>query len=150
MRRYETFEGVMKQSYEIDDTLATLAKEILAEREDLAQIIFSGMKIGFLTSTEWKRSKGKLVFADTRIVKGVWTAFVPYNFIITFYTRNVNLLNEEQKRILMWHELKHCGVAPNGEYYVVPHDIEDFSDIIEKYGHKWANSIQVGGEAELD
>ena len=140
----------MKNEYEIDNDLSILAKEVIKEREDLLPIEQSGMRICFITSTEWKRSNGKLVFADTRIVKGVWTAFVPYDFIITFDTRNVNLLDEQQIRILMWHELKHCGVSPTGQYYVVPHDIEDFSDIIDKYGHNWANSKQVGGETELD
>ena len=58
------------------------------------------------------------------------------------------MLDEEQKRILMWHELKHCGVDGKGNTYVIPHDIEDFKEIIEKHGMDWAERKQVGGDIE--
>ena len=118
--------------------------------EDLQPLLHSNARLCFLTSTEYKKRNFKRVFADTRLVKGVWTAFCPYDFIITFYERNTSLLSYEQIKILMWHELKHCGVTADGKYFLIPHDIEDFSEIIEKHGHKWANSKQVGGETELD
>lgn len=140
----------MKHYYEIDEGLYNLALEVLEEREDLKPLAESGARICFLTSTEYKKTKRKIVFADTRIVKGVWTAFVPYDFIITFYIRHITQLDNEQLKILMWHELKHCGVTSGEQFYIEPHDIEDFNKIIEEYGHRWADQRQVGGEAELD
>lgn len=39
----------------------------------------------------------------------------------------------------MYHELRHIGVGEKG-LKIVPHNIEDFSDILTKYGLDW-NSI---------
>ena len=141
----------MKHTYEVSTELEQLAIEVIKEKKDnLIPIIISGMKIVYVESNERKKSRGGLVFVDTRVVKGVYRAFIPYDFIITFYLPHTMLLDENQMRILMWHELKHCGITPTGEYCVIPHDIEDFSDIIDIHGHKWANMQQVGGEPELD
>lgn len=138
----------MRNEYEEREELYDLATEVLKEKEDLFAIAHSGARIGFLTSTEYKSKSGIITFADTRAVKGVWTYYVPYDFIITFYIRYTDLLSKEQLKILMWHELKHCGVKPNGVFYLIPHDVQDFSDILDKHGHKWANIEQVGGDFE--
>jgi hypothetical protein len=39
----------------------------------------------------------------------------------------------------MLHELKHVGLGMKG-LRIIPHDIEDFSDILRKYGLKWNKS----------
>ena len=36
----------------------------------------------------------------------------------------------------MYHELKHIGMGPKG-LKIEPHDVENFSDILEKYGLDW-------------
>jgi len=36
----------------------------------------------------------------------------------------------------MRHELKHIGIK-DGRFFIVPHDVEDFSDIIEEHGMSW-------------
>ena len=46
------------------------------------------------------------------------------------------MLNENQIKVLMLHELRHIGMGDRG-LTIVPHDIEDFSDILEKYGLDW-------------
>ena len=130
----------MKNIYEnCTNSYSDLAYEVMKQREDLKPLLESGAEIGFIESTERKKSNGKIVFADTRLVKGVWTAFCPYNFLITFYIPNVMLLDEKQIEILMWHELKHCGIKSNGTFYIVPHDIEDFKLIIKNQGLEWAS-----------
>ena len=141
MCRFETILGVvMKAIYEnCTDKYIDLAAEVMNQRKDLQPLLESGANIGFIESTERKKSNGKVVFADTRLVSGIWTAFCHYDFIITFYIPHVDLLDVEQEKILMWHELKHCGVKENGKLYIVPHDIEDFRTIIEKHGLDWAN-----------
>ena len=129
----------MKKSYEnCTKNYTDLMYRVMEQREDLKRLFESGAEIGFVESLERKKSNGKIVFADTRLVSGVWTAFCPYNFIITLYIPNVALLDEKQLEILMWHELKHCGVKDNGTAYIVPHDIEDFKIIIEKCGLDWS------------
>lgn len=55
-----------------------------------------------------------------------------------------NRLKEEGFKllILLEHELLHIGVNTDGNepsFYIVPHDIEDFRSIIEKYGTDWSD-----------
>ena len=43
-------------------------------------------------------------------------------------------------KILILHELMHVGIIKDGNeesYFVRPHDIEDFRDIIVQYGLDW-------------
>ena len=36
-------------------------------------------------------------------------------------------------------ELKHVGFEPGGTFRIIPHDVEDFVDIIKKYGTDWTD-----------
>jgi predicted SprT family Zn-dependent metalloprotease len=94
-----------------------------------------GIKIGYVLSYENKTGQ-KITYADCRKLGEVYKAFLPFDFIITFYYFNVALMNENQKKILMLHELKHIQINERG-LSVRPHDIEDFKDILEKYGNEW-------------
>ena len=126
-----------KGNYEIAKDLEALAVEVIRERPDLSVISENGLSIAFIRSDVKKKGKNKIIFADCRKVSEVYTAFIHYDFIITFYEPNVALLDEDKIKVLMWHELKHCGVDEKGNPYVVPHDIEDFSCIIKEYGLGW-------------
>ncbi len=93
------------------------------------------VKIGYVISQE-KKSGKKIVYADCRKVQEVFRAYLPFDFIITFYECNTGMLNENQLKVLMLHELKHIGMGERG-LTIVPHDIEDFSSILSKYGLDW-------------
>jgi hypothetical protein len=93
------------------------------------------IKIGYVISQERKQGK-KIVYADCRKVQEVFRAYLPFDFIITFYEQNTGILNENQIKVLMLHELRHIGMGERG-FTIVPHDIEDFSSILEKYGLDW-------------
>lgn len=93
------------------------------------------IKIGYVISQERKSGK-KIVYADCRKVQEVFRAYLPFDFILTFYEQNTGMLNENQQKVLMLHELRHIGMGDRG-LTIVPHDIEDFSDILEKYGLDW-------------
>lgn len=55
------------------------------------------------------------------------------------YERSDELLNEHQRRLLMFHGLRHAGFDPgSGDRWVNPHDVEDFADIIQSEGMDWA------------
>jgi hypothetical protein len=71
--------------------------------------------------------------------------FIPHDYIIKIYEPNVSYMNDMQKRILMEHELMHIKVAESdsGDLKISTktHDVEDFKDIIEKYGIDWAEDL---------
>lgn len=93
-------------------------------------------KIGYVRSFEVKRDKGNQINADCRKVNGTYTAYLPFDFVITFYEPNVYHMSENQKKILMLHELRHIGIGERG-FRIENHDIEDFRDILDRFGIDW-------------
>ncbi len=120
------------------DEWEQLGCEVLNDRPDLQWIRTRGFQICFLASDKEKKSSGQAVFAECIRVPEIYQALTMYDFLIVIYLPNIADLNTEQKRILMYHELLHIGIDGNGSAKIVPHDIEDFRTIIEKYGIDWA------------
>ena len=55
---------------------------------------------------------------------------------------NTERFTDDQLRILLLHELMHVGIEKDGneeKYRIVPHDVEEFKAIIERYGVDWAD-----------
>lgn len=115
--------------------LRTLANRIIRKYPEFNFINEWNIKIGHVISQERKRGE-KITYADCMKVQETYKAYLPYDFIITFYENNTGFLNDNQLKILMYHELKHIGMGPRGPK-IVSHDIEDFSDILDKYGLDW-------------
>ena len=95
------------------------------------------VKIAWLSSDRAKMNNGKTVFAECAKVTEKYDWCCPYDFTITVYEPNVQNFTEEQMKILLEHELMHVGVD-DGRFYVVPHDAEEFIEIIRKYGIDWS------------
>jgi len=112
-----------------------LAERIINKFPEFHFIKDCDVKIGYVMSQERKQG-AKTIYADCRKVSTVYRAWMPFDFIITFYESNVSGLDENQRKIVMKHELQHIEIGPRG-LTVRPHDIEDFSNIIEAYGMKW-------------
>ena len=121
-----------------------LAREVIAEEGWLAPIARSDVRIAYLSSDAKKTSHGKVVFGQCEKVPDRYKWVVPYDFAIVIYEPNVVGFSEEQLRTLMLHELMHVGVFANedGEevYKVVPHDLEDFRSIVDRFGMNWASA----------
>jgi hypothetical protein len=115
--------------------LKKLADQIIARFPELSIIPEYSIRIGYVMSQE--RPQGtKVKYADCRKVKLCYQAWLPFDFIITFYEPNTELLSENQKKILMLHELKHIGIGEKG-LKLEEHSIEDFKDILKRYGIDW-------------
>ena len=115
--------------------LKQLGEAIINKFPELQFINIYGIKIGYVLSYENKQGQ-KITYADCRKLAEVYKAYLPFDFIITFYYFNTEMLSENQKKILMLHELKHIQINERG-LSVRPHDIEDFKDILDKYGNEW-------------
>jgi len=112
-----------------------LANQIIQRFPELAIIPECGIKIGYVLSQE-KPPGTKIKYADCTKVKVKYQAWLPFDFIVTFYEPNTELLSENQKKILMLHELKHIGIGDKG-LKLEEHDREDFADILKRYGIDW-------------
>lgn len=121
---------------EVADDLRELGERIIAALPELSIIPELDVQIGYVRSYERKTDKGKTVCADCRKVNKTYGAYLPFDFVITFYEPNMYYMTENQQKILMLHELKHIGIGDRGlriEY----HDVEDFGDILMRFGIDW-------------
>ena len=77
-----------------------------------------------------------MVFGECSKVPERYEWCCPYDFTITVYESNIEGFTEEQIKILLEHEIMHIGIDGD-KYTIVPHDIEEFMEIIRKYGINW-------------
>lgn len=140
------------QDFEAADDLRNLAERVIAAMPELHIIRDFDIRVAYVRSFEPKRDKGSSVNADCRKVNGTYTAFLPYDFIITVYEPNSYYMTENQLKILMLHELRHIGIGERG-LRIENHDVEDFKDILVRYGINWNGldedvpDILAGGES---
>ena len=127
---------------ELSEEYATIGQEVIESEQSLVDIRNSQVTIIYLTSEQKKMAKGKKVCAECEKVPDKYKWSIPADFTITVFLPNVDGFSEEQKRILMFHELKHVGITFNSDgsesYSTVPHDYEDFKEIIDRFGTEWA------------
>lgn len=122
--------------FEVSEELKQLGETVIAENKEFKPITDSNCRIAYLYCDKEKTSNGKKVYADTTKVNDKTKTLANADFIVTFYKKTCSALSEEKMKILMRHELKHIGIK-GGKFSIVPHDVEDFSDIIEQHGMNW-------------
>lgn len=134
--------------YEQYKPYAELGAKVIANERSLQWIRQADVRIGFLRSFKEKHSSGKDVFGECIKVSELYEPFCPYDFLIVLYELNITGMSERQLYALMHHELLHVGVSEkDGElkYKIAPHDIEEFDEIISRYGLHWAAPGAGGG-----
>lgn len=122
--------------------LAAFAEKVLEDHsEEFRRIRDNDIDIGYMVSSKVKKQKGRIIFADCKKVPSDWKWCCPHDFLITVYVHNCADMTDEQLDTLIWHELKHVGVEDglnDPKLYVVPHDVQDFREILETHGVDWA------------
>lgn len=124
----------------IDRNLFYRAKRIVNREPCLSHIKDAGITFTVLRSDRERITKRKLVYGECEKVPDKYRWKVKYDFLITVYDPNIIDFTDEQIDILLFHELKHIGADLSRDeptLYVVPHDIEEFYEIIERFGMDW-------------
>ena len=122
-------------NYFSGEELRIIAEHWIRSEEKFEYLRDTGCRIAYQFSDKAKKQNGKAVFADTEKVKDKFKQFMPYDFVITFYTPYTDALDEEHLSRLMFHELNHIGYDPeNNLFSIIPHDLEDFRDVIGRWG----------------
>ena len=121
----------------------TIAKRILRQRtEEFADILDSDVRIAYLSSQQDKKRNHRVIFGECHKVDPQYSWCCPYDFFIVVYEPNVVDFTERQLETLIRHELHHVGIeyTDSGlKYYVVPHDVEEFWEIIDECGLDWSD-----------
>lgn len=126
---------------EINEDYAKIGADLIANEEELEYIKDSDVTIIYLSSELKKVQNGKTIFAQCEKISEKYKWGIPCDFTITVFEPNCEDLTPDQMRILIFHELLHVGIAFNSQgdivYSIVPHDLEDFKVIIDRYGTDW-------------
>jgi hypothetical protein len=125
---------------QISEEYSHIGEDLILTEEALSDIRESQATIVFLSSEYERTKQGRAVHAVCEKVPDKYKWSVPCDFTITVYEPNVERFTPEQMRILLFHELLHVGIQTDGNeesYFVRPHDIEDFREVIERYGMDW-------------
>lgn len=126
---------------EINEKYAQIAQELIESEDVLAPIRDSDVRIIYLSSEHEKKKGKKLILGECEKVPDKWKWTVPCDFTITIFEPNIEQLSDEQLKILLLHELLHVGIEIDGneeKYHIVPHDVEDFETILDRYGVHWS------------
>lgn len=118
----------------ISDEYAKIGAELIKKEPSLQWIAESDITIVYLSSTAELKKGGKLILGQCEKIPDKYKWAIPADFTITLFEPNITGISKEQLKILILHELLHVG---NGE--IIPHDVEDFRMIIDRYGLDWAS-----------
>jgi len=127
----------MKQNKQYEEIAIKLISE-LPEFEDIRE---SDVLIAFLSSEKEKKKSHKTVYGECIKVDSNYKWICPYDFMIILYEPNITGFNDYQLETLIRHELHHIGIEYSDtglKYYIVPHDIEEFWEIIADCGLDWS------------
>lgn len=125
-----------------DDRYRAVGERLIRELQEFSEIAASDVRIAWLSSQEEKRKSRRTVFGECHKVPDLYRWCCDYDFFIVIYEPNVTDFTEEQIETLIRHELHHVGIeyANTGlKYYIVPHDVEEFWEIIHEHGLKWSD-----------
>ena len=127
---------------------AEIGQSVIDEfaKDKFKSIVDLGISIGYVLSEKSKGTKDNKVLAECIPVRQDHTKqFNPHHYLIKIYEPNVKYMNDKQKRILMEHELMHIKARLNDDDEIeagtIAHDVQDFKDIIDKYGIDWAEDM---------
>lgn len=127
----------MSDNRHISDEYAAIGEMLIASYDEFKDIREAEITIVYLASEQAKKQKGKLVFGQCEKIADKYKWGIPADFTITVFEPNIEGFTPEQVEALIFHELLHVGVEDD-RLFIRPHDIEDFSAVLKKYGVDWA------------
>lgn len=135
----------MKETIEVAQEYEKIGKELIKNEECFDYLKNSNARIIYAKNDKIKKRNGKIIFGECEKVSDKNKFLISADFIIRIYTLSCFAygITNEKLRILIYHELLHAGVKydKHGDehYYIVPHEIEEFNLIKDKFGLDWQN-----------
>lgn len=126
--------------FDYAETVEELAKPLIAQYH--THLV--NASIAFIYRNKPMKSKGRIIFATARACGQFMKDLLKisggkeYDFVITVNYEEWGKLTDEQKRAVIDHELCHCWVdeddAGNVKYTLLPHSLQEFSEVVDRYG----------------
>lgn len=126
--------------YEMSEKYFEIGNAVMQAVPELRWIIDAGISIGYMACFKEKKNGPKTVLGECIRVQDLYSPFCPFDFLIVIYEKNIIGLNDNQIKVLLWHELKHVGWNFEKDHAeIVPHDVEEFYSIIDRFGSRWSD-----------
>lgn len=120
----------------------TIAKRLIRTLPEFEDIKESDVRIAYLSSQKEKKKRNKIILGECHKVDEKYDWCCRYDFFIVIYEPNIIGFSDDQIETLIRHELHHVGIEYSNEglkYYIEPHDIEEFWEIIREKGLNWSD-----------
>lgn len=140
----ESFDG----KYRINEFYRPIAEALQKKYKELQYALVKN--ILFIENMDDKRKKNnKVIYAQISKIPGKWEELVyqmtkkRFEYMLEVFKENIWELDRAQIVALIYHELKHIQMISTGDgpkIDIVGHDVEDWSNMIEKLGVDWAKS----------
>lgn len=131
---------VSGKTYSMSEEVAAVARKVIVEKH-MDHLVNVGIGYMLVGENINDRTAGRCIKAGREL-----KFFSGFDFIIQMSQDIWEKLNDEVKFILTYHELKHIGVKEKDDgsvtYYLVDHDVQDFSDIINEHGIGWLQLLK--------
>lgn len=128
----------------INEEYTQIGAELIETEEALVDIKNSQATIIYLSSNHAKQDKGRTVYGQCEKIQEKYKWGIPADFTITLFEPNIATKSPEAIRRIIFHELLHVGVEFNNDgtetYNVIPHDLEDFKLLIDRWGTDWSET----------
>lgn len=129
-------------SRRVNEDYQTIAEDLIQNEPSLAKIKESSATIICLSSSHKKTKEGGRVYGQCEKISEKYKWSIPCDYTITIFEPNIIGFSEKQIRILIFHELLHIqiDIGEDGQdvYSTRGHDLEDFKEIIDRWGTDWA------------
>lgn len=131
----------MSDNREMNAKYAEIAARLIEREKCLIDIKNSSATIAYLSSDYAKTDKGRIVFGQCEKVADKYKWGIPADFTITLFKPNIEGKSDVVIERILFHELLHVGIEFTAEgeekYSVIPHDLEDFKECIDRWGTNW-------------
>ena len=104
-------------------------------------------RIAYLSSWKEQIKSRKPVYAECCKVDEKYKWCCDYDFFIIVYEPNIEDFTDYQLETLIRHELHHVGIEYTDKglnFYIKPHDVEEFWEIIHSCGLNWSDTDAKG------
>lgn len=127
----------------LNEHFRKIAEELIDQEPELFQLKRSKARIAYLESDAPKKSGDFATLGECEKVQSKNQWAMAYDYTITVYTKNTEHMDQDQLRVLIFHELLHIEILYDPEtggetYGIRKHDLQDFKTVVDRYGVDWA------------
>lgn len=127
----------------LNEKYKAIAEALIDQEPELVFIKRSKARIAYLSSDAAKKSGDFVTLGECEKVQSKNQWAMAYDYTVTVFEKNIQHMDQDQLRVLLFHELLHIDILYDKEtgaetYGIRKHDLQDFKTIIDRYGVDWA------------